>query len=221
VSAGKTIYDRAIAGLKDFGVDIADPVRLLYTLKHLGPYYFESMFGLGEWDPAIKRRKPLAPTDVFQQSLQTVERCLPQFSSDEIKTLMSNRRLLLASTDVHEHALFVLQELLHQAGAEIINLGAEQDPIDVATAVGLNQVDAILISTHNGMALEYAQQLRAELQRRRLDVPVLMGGVLNQKTEDQALPVDVRAELRQLGFHTSAQLDSGWGQLLPSGEDGC
>jgi len=58
----------------------------------------------------------------------------------------------------------------------------------------------------------------AELRERHLDVPVLMGGVLNQKTEDQALPVDVTAELRQLGFHCSAQLDSGWGRLLTAGD---
>ena len=125
----------------------------------------------------------------------------------------------MASTDVHDHALFVLHELLHQAGAEIINLGAEQNPVDVATAVQRNDVDAILISTHNGMALEYAQRLRDALSELDIDVPVLMGGVLNQKMENQALPVDVRAELHQLGFLTNAQLESGWGRLLPSGEN--
>ena len=219
VSAGRTIYDRAIDGLKDAGVDIANPAQLLFVLKHLGPYYFESWFGLGEWDPSIKQRKPLVPTDISKQSMQMIEQYLPQFSTGKIRALMTNRRLLLASTDVHEHAISVLQALLTQSGAEIINLGAEQNPIDVAKAVQLNNVDAILISTHNGMALEYAQRLRAELHQRHLNVPVLMGGVLNQKLENQALPVDVRAELHQLGFHTNAQLDSGWGSFLSTGEE--
>ncbi|UCC51715.1 MAG: cobalamin B12-binding domain-containing protein, partial [Anaerolineaceae bacterium] len=218
VSAGRKIFDRAISGLEDAGVDVANPVQLLYVLKHLGPADFESLFGLGEWDPSTRRRRPLVPTDISQQSLQTIEEYLPHFSTGKIRALMTNRRLLLASTDVHEHAVFVLEALLRESGAEIINLGAEQNPIDVVKAVQSNQVDAILISTHNGMALEYARRLRAELGERRLDVPVLMGGVLNQKIEDQALPVDVRAELHQLGFHTSAQLDSGWGRLLPAGE---
>jgi methylmalonyl-CoA mutase cobalamin-binding subunit len=218
VSSGRKIYDRAIDGLKASGVDVANPVRLLYVLKHLGPAHFESLFGLGEWDPSTKRRRPLVPTDISQQSLQTIEQYLPQFSTDKFRALMTNRRLLLASTDVHEHAIFVLEALLSQSGAKIINLGAEQNPADVAEAVQSNQVDAILISTHNGMALEYAQRLRLELRERDIDVPVLMGGVLNQKMEDQVLPVEVRAELNQLGFHTNAHLDRGWGSLLPSGE---
>jgi len=219
IRSGKTICQRALDGLKDAGVDTANPVQLLYVLKHLGPYHFESLFGLGEWDVAHQRRLPLIPTDVFQQSLGTVRDYLPQFSTDKMKALMRNRRLLMASTDVHEHALFVLHELLEQAGAEIINLGAEQNPLDVATAVQRNDVDAILISTHNGMALEYAQRLRDALSELDIDVPVLMGGVLNQKMENQALPVDVRAELHELGFLTNAQLESGWGRLLPSGEN--
>jgi len=78
-------------------------------------------------------------------------------------------------------------------------------------------VDAVLISTHNGMALEYAQQLKAELALRQIDVPVLMGGVLNQKMKNHALPVDVRGELHQLGFQTNSQLEKGWGHLLLTG----
>jgi hypothetical protein len=47
---------------------------------------------------------------------------------------------------------------------------------------------------------------------------VLIGGVLNQKMENQELPVDVSSELHQLGFQTNHQLDTGWGMLLPSGD---
>lgn len=218
VSAGKKICDRALDGFEKTGVDIADPVQLLYILKHLGPARFEASFGLGEWDPSIQQRRPLVPTDLSQRTRHTIEQYLPRFSSGEIREVMTDRRLLLASTDVHEHAVHVLEALLSRSGAEIVNLGAEQNPTDVAEAVAARPVDAILISTHNGMALEYAKRLRAELRERHLDVPVLMGGVLNQKTEDQPLPVDVTAELRQLGFHCSAQLDSGWGRLLTAGD---
>jgi methylmalonyl-CoA mutase cobalamin-binding subunit len=218
VKAGKSIFNRAIDGLKDNGVDIDDPVQLLFVLKNLGPYHFESLFGIGEWAPKHQRRKPLIPTDIFQQSLETVEYFLPEFSTEKMKALLLNKHLLLASTDVHEHALFVLHELLHQAGAKIINLGAEQNPFDVAKAVQSNNVDAILISTHNGMALEYARQLQDELKERCIDVPVLIGGVLNQKMENTELPVDVRNELHKLGFQTNTQLETGWGKLLPPGE---
>lgn len=220
VSAGKTICDQALAGLQEAGVDITNPIQLLYVLKHLGPTQFENMFGLGDWDDTGQHRQALVPTDITTQSLQTIEQYLPQFTTDKIQILLAKKRLLLASTDVHEHAIFVLHALLSQAGAEVINLGAEQNPIDVVSAVEAQDVDAILISTHNGMALEYAQRLQVALDQRNLGIPVLMGGVLNQKVDDQALPVDVSAEIRQLGFQTNTQLDSGWGRLLPSGDDG-
>jgi len=219
VPAGKYIFDRAINGLRDFGVNVTDPVELLYVLKSLGPYVFETTFGLGAWDDSGKHRVPVVPTDMFQRSTELVEQNLPQFSTEKITSLMGHRRLLLASTDVHEHALFVLGELLSHAGAEIINLGAEQNPVDIAEVIGRIEVDAVLISTHNGMALEYAQQLKAQLEKRQIDVPVLMGGVLNQKMENHVLPVDVRQELHQLGFQTSSQLQAGWKSLLLSGEN--
>jgi len=89
----------------------------------------------------------------------------------------------------------------------------------VAAAAGEHGVEAILLSTHNGMALEYAQRLQAELARRGVDVPVLMGGVLNQAVPDLPLPVDVTGELRGLGIHTGALANAGWGLLLPAKGD--
>jgi methylmalonyl-CoA mutase cobalamin-binding subunit len=214
VTAGKTVYNRALAGLADAGVDITNPLQLLYILKHLGPIQFELEFGMGDLDFTGKRRTPLVPTDISLQSLRTIEEYIPQFTTDKMQELMGKRRLLLASTDVHEHAIYVLRELLCEAGAEVIYLGAEQNPIDVAKAVQEYEAEVILISTHNGMALEYAQRLQMELHRFHLKTPVLMGGVLNQKVPNHPLPVDVTKDLNQLGIHTNAHLENGWQLLL-------
>jgi methylmalonyl-CoA mutase cobalamin-binding subunit len=82
----------------------------------------------------------------------------------------------------------------------VIYLGAEQDPADLVAALARQPVDAILLSTHNGMALEYAQQLKRLLREADISLPVIIGGVLNQKTEDQPLPVPVVEELKALGM---------------------
>ncbi|MEM7534949.1 MAG: cobalamin-dependent protein, partial [Chloroflexota bacterium] len=158
VEGGRKVFDNALAGLRDTGVNTADPLQLLYVLKQLGPAEFESQFGLGEWDEVTQRRKPLVPTDIFAQSLTAIETHAERFNSPKMQKVMHKRRLLLASSDVHEHAIFVLQELLSQAGAEVISLGAEQNPADVVSAADQHNVEAILISTHNGMALDYAQR---------------------------------------------------------------
>ncbi len=214
VDAGKQICEDALAGLADAGVDIRNPLELLYVLKGLGPVEFERHFGAGELDEDTGRRHPLAPTDMCARSLAIIEEHLPFFTTAKMRDLMGRRKLLLASTDVHQHALFVLEALLRQAGAAVVNLGPEQNAADVAKGAAEHGVEAILLSTHNGMALEYAQQLHAELNRQCIDAPVLMGGVLNQKIADQPLPADVTADLKRLGIHTGALADGSMGRLL-------
>jgi methylmalonyl-CoA mutase cobalamin-binding domain/chain len=126
--------------------------------------------------------------------------------------------MLIASTDVHEHAVLVINQLLSEAGAEMINLGAEKNPDEVVSEACVNKVDAILISTHNGMALEYARRLQDELRKHDATIPVIMGGVLNQKVEDKALPVDVTQNLKELGVHVSPKLEGGeFRKMLESG----
>jgi methylmalonyl-CoA mutase cobalamin-binding subunit len=114
---------------------------------------------------------------------------------------------------VHEHATVIIDELLSKAGAVMINLGAEINPDQIASAASKN-IDAILISTHNGMALEYAKCLKKELNKHGLRIPVVMGGILNQKIEDAALPIDVTANLKELGFYPCPKLESKFNLLL-------
>ncbi len=219
VEMGKRICEDALAGLADAGVDIHNPLELLYVLRRLGPVEFERHFGAGDLNEDTGRRQPLAPTDMCAHSLAIIEEHLPFFTTARIRGLMEGRRLLLASTDVHQHALFVLEALLRQAGAAVVSLGPEQNAADVAEGAAEHGVEAILLSTHNGMALEYARQLQAELNRRCVDAPVLMGGVLNQKMAGQALPADVTADLKRLGIHTGALADGSVGRLLPAQKD--
>jgi hypothetical protein len=41
-----------------------------------------------------------------------------------------------------------------------------------------------------------------------------MGGILNQKMEDVALPVDVTTNLKELGFYPSPKLEGKFRKLL-------
>ena len=128
VSNGKSVYDNAINGLREAGVDIEDPVQLLFVLKKLGPKLFEAAFGAGKEDPSYPGgRRPIMPTDIFEMSKNCMERNRPFFTNTSAKTYLSGRRILLSSTDVHEHAIIILESLLREAGADVIYLGAEKD----------------------------------------------------------------------------------------------
>jgi methylmalonyl-CoA mutase cobalamin-binding domain/chain len=103
---------------------------------------------------------------------------------------------------------------LRDAGADVLYLGAEKDPADIIREITQNDIDAVLISTHNGMALDYAQRLRKELDAASVKIPVIMGGVLNQKFEHQVLPADVSSQLLKLGFRISPKIGSNLTKLL-------
>jgi len=215
VSAGKMVFDNALAGLKEAGVDVDDPIQLLYVLKKLGPAIFEEMFGAGKLNSAYARgRQPVVPTDVSELSNAYVEKYRNIFSSSRSKDMLQGRRILIASTDVHEHAIMVIHQLLAEAGAEMINLGAETNPDQVVAAARDKNAEAILISTHNGMALDYARRLKEEMAQQKINIPVVMGGVLNQKVEDQALPVDVSKNIKELDFVPCPRLENKLDNLL-------
>jgi methylmalonyl-CoA mutase cobalamin-binding subunit len=214
-SAGKTVMNNALHGLKAAGIDIKDPVQMLYVLKALGPAIFEEMFGAGKTDTNCARgRQPVVPTDVYALSQRIITEYRHIFDNPQSRNILEGRKILIASTDVHQHAVMIIHELLSTAGAEMINLGAGVDPDQIALNAGAAGVEAILISTHNGMALEYAKRLKAELNTQKINVPVVMGGILNQKVEDAALPIDVTANLMELGFHPSPRLEGNFSKLL-------
>jgi methylmalonyl-CoA mutase cobalamin-binding subunit len=201
--------------LRDAGVNTEDPVQILFVLKKLGPKRFEEAFGAGEKDPSYPGgRKPMMPTDVFEMSKECIDRNRPLFTSTGAKTHLSGRRILLSSTDVHEHAIIILESLLREAGAAVVYLGAEKDTPDIIRQITQSHIDTILISTHNGMALDYAQRLRRELDENSIKIPVIIGGVLNQKVENQPLPVDVSSQLLKLGFRISNKIGSNLTKLL-------
>jgi len=200
------VFNNAIDGLKDAGVDVRDPVQLVYVLKMLGAADFEALFGVGKTrGDSLGGRQPVVPTDVFEMSQRVIRDHGHLFDNPR------SRRLL--------HAIMILHELLSRAGAEITNLGAEISPDQIARAAESSGAEAVLISTHNGMALEYAQRLKAELARHDLEVPIAMGGILNQKVEDAALPVDVTTNLKQLGIHPCPRLGGRFHRLLEHGAE--
>ncbi len=204
---GRQVFDNALAGLSAAGVNIRNPLEMLFILKKLGPALFEEYFGAGELDDNEPRgRKIIVPTDIFEQSIAKYKDNLVSFQDPELVAKLRGRKILLASGDVHEHAIIVLNWLLAHSKACVKYLGAEASPEQIADAA--YGMDAILVSTHNGMALEYGRQLKTALADRSLNIPILFGGILNQKIADKEIPVDVTAELKSIGIH-AATSDAG------------
>lgn len=198
---GRRIFKESLSYLQECGVDTKDAVQMLYVLKSLGPRAFEDTLNPSAKNGTAPAGESLAiPNDIFTKTLEQVDIWTPYFTSREVMVKLSGRRVLLASTDVHEHGLLLIDKLLQQAGCHAVNIGAERNPDEVVLAGIESGAEIIFISTHNGMALEYARNLLEEMEEQNVSIPVCMGGVLNQNTEEGTVPVAVSSDLERLGI---------------------
>ena len=101
------------------------------------------------------------------------------------------------TTDVHEYGKILLEETLSRFNVRVIDAGIHADPQDVVDLIRENGVNAIAISTYNGVALDYLKQLQQALKENGIRCPILMGGRTNQILPEtvSSMPVDVSEEL--------------------------
>lgn len=209
VRGGNAFREAAIAGLSSAGIDVRDPGRLLLVLKRLGSARCEELFGAGEPDPEFPRgRRPVLQTDLVRSTMEERERLLAELQQRGEEEAIRGMKVLVTSTDVHEFAEFLLTSSLAAAGAEVIDFGINRDPEDIVKAVVETDADAVVITTHNGVARSFGRRLMDELRGAETgSVPVFMGGVLNEDVDGSEIPIDVSADLNAGGIQTPGTID--------------
>jgi methylmalonyl-CoA mutase cobalamin-binding domain/chain len=209
VRGGKAFYEAVIAGLSSAGIDVRDPGQLLLVLKRLGSARCEELFGAGEPDSEFPRgRRPVLQTDLVRRTMEERERLLAELQQRGEVEAIRGMKVLVTSTDVHEFAEFLLTSSLAVAGADVIDFGINRDPEDIVKAVIETDADAVVITTHNGVARSFGRRLMDELHSAEVgSVPVFMGGVLNEDVDGSEIPIDVSADLNAGGIQTPGTID--------------
>jgi methylmalonyl-CoA mutase cobalamin-binding domain/chain len=209
VRGGRAFFDSAISGLGGAGIDTGDPAQLLLVLKRLGSTRCEELFGAGEPDPEFPRgRRPVLETDLVRNTMEERERLLAELHGRHEEESIRGMKVLVTSTDVHEFAEFLLASSLAAVGTEVIDFGVNRDPEDIVKAVIETDADAIVITTHNGVARSFGQRLIGELRSAGVgEMPVFMGGVLNEDVDGSEIPIDVRGDLNATGIETPGTID--------------
>ena len=200
-AGGQVFFDNLLQGLEDLGVHIRDPLHVLLAVRRLGAPELEQRFGPGA--PPGSELGPYQPRIASDTYLDFIER------RDKIRNALGPRSVpgeraqtvVVGSTDVHEYALSLLVDALEHIGVAPVVAGISVDPDEFAQLAKSSNADIVLITTHNGMALHYAEQVRDELAFRGLTPTIAMGGTLNQDQEGEPAPVDVRAALQEMGVH--------------------
>ncbi len=207
IDGGERFKMRVVDGLREAGVDTEDAVALLLALRRTGAAELEREFGPGAEDAEQPRgRRALVVSPVGAEIDQRAEQCMQQFTPDQTDRLKrANLKACVATTDVHEFAKILLERVFGQVGIELIDAGVSVDPDTVSALAAEGGADFIALSTYNGVALSYARELRKRLATGERDIPLYIGGRLNEIVEHDSgddgalLPRDVSVELAGSG----------------------
>ncbi|WP_420583635.1 cobalamin-dependent protein [Ruegeria sp.] len=209
---GQGFADRVLAGLSAGGIDTTDPFQLLLALRRLGGRTLEETYGAGALRPdAPRRRTPIVGATTYQELEAEAEAFMASDSGQALTALAKTpARILTATTDVHEHGKMLLDLVFGKAGFAVEDGGVSSDPEHIVALIRQNPVDAIALSTYNGVALRYAKTLLRKMKEAGLEVPILIGGRLNEIPEasNTSLPVDVSDALTEIGVVVCSDLDA-------------
>lgn len=202
-AGGERFCAAVLDGLEAAGVPRDDPFKLLLALRRIGAKRLEELFGPGEPDETGPRgRRPLIEASpVAELNLRAGAVAAALGEEERARLAAAGLTVTVASSDVHEYGKMLVERALQEAGVATLDAGVHAEPARLVAAAREGGSAAIAISTYNGVALDYLAAVRRELERAGLDLPVFIGGKLNQIPADSnsALPVDVTGELRSLG----------------------
>jgi methylmalonyl-CoA mutase cobalamin-binding subunit len=164
----------------------------------------ETLFGPGV--EVARGRKPLIHAEwareLNHKAAHWVERQAPFLS-------LQKPIVCIGTTDVHEHGKYLVEQALEGLGVDIVDAGVAIDPETLVRNARSAGANVIAVSTYNGVALSYAKAVKAVMSAEGLDLPVLIGGRLNEIPADSnsGLPVDVRTDIAAIGCLPCADLD--------------
>lgn len=199
VAGGRAFADNLLNGLSGMGIDVEDPAQLMLALRRFGPKRLEAAFGPGAL--AADKRSPMILAEWARELDEKAADWLAGQADAAAMIKPVGLKACVGTSDVHEHGKYLVERAFSGLGVEVIDGGVSVDPavlVDRAQAAG---ADLIAISTYNGVARRYTEQVLAVLSERNLALPVLVGGRLNEIPTDSNsdLPVDVTSELREMG----------------------
>ncbi len=199
----KRFQSNVMRGLAERGIDTNCLFQSLLALRRLGARALEREYGAGPEDQKTTGgRAPLVPATLIEEITEMSVAALADAPTERLERIRKAApRVMVATSDVHEHGKMLIDRIAVDIGAILIDGGVSTEPERLANLAAEERPDIIAISTYNGVALGYYQALKRALSGLGLDIPVIIGGRLNQIPEgsNTSLPVDVGEQLAEAG----------------------
>lgn len=203
---GIMFFNNILEGFKEAGIDIRNPLQILWTLKKIDPAKLESFFHPSVVNSESHEFKPFVPSSIVKQSLATKDAIIKQLKENGCEDCLKGQKIVVVSADAHRYGAFVVDNVINAMGAEVVNGGVS---VDAACALDLAEEEGsgtICISVHNGQSLDYAKQILELAKERSGKYRIFMGGKLNAIMPGKSEPMDVTKELNELGVIATEDL---------------
>ena len=212
LAGGRSFADTLLSDLSEAGINCSDPFELLLCLRRIGGRGLETLFGVASrQEGRATRFVPVVAATTYVEIEEEAKTYLKTVTAEGLRIAgRAGYSILTATTDVHEHGKALLDTVFSGAGIEVVDGGVSSDPEVIVELAKERKVNAIALSTYNGVALTFTSSLLEVMRRQGLKTPVLVGGRLNQVPEssNSGLPADVTQDLKALGVFPCKDLDA-------------
>ncbi|WP_425406310.1 cobalamin-dependent protein [Hwanghaeella sp.] len=199
VEGGRIFAANLMNGLQEIGVDTADPAQMMLVIRRFGPKRLEAAFGPGQGEAA--ECAPLILAEWARELDEKAADWVEDHAADAAHIARRGLKACIGTSDVHEHGKYLVEKALTGLGVEIVDGGVSVDPDVLVDRALAGKADLIAVSTYNGVARSYTEQVLKTAKARGAALPVIVGGRLNEirKDSNSDLPVDVTRELVDMG----------------------
>lgn len=119
---------------------------------------------------------------------------------------LTGERVICASADGHSYGLLLIDSVLTELHATVVNGGVDMEPATLLDLADEEDIHHICISTHCGQCLTYAQNLRQLAVERGRQYRITMGGMFTALLPGNKLPVDVQDHILETGVFANNNL---------------
>lgn len=201
VDKGNKFFENVKKGLPELGVDITDPVQIILAIRRLGAARFEELFHSGEKNSLLPNGiSPFIATELMQMTTYARDEAMKKVRDENLANVVRDKKFVVGSTDWHAYALFVISSILEELGARVVSGGVDMDAEEILDLAHKEDSTYVVMTTHNGLCLEYGKHLMDLVEQRNQSVRVFMGGRLNAIVKDGQDPIDVSDRLSEFGI---------------------
>ncbi|MCG8483238.1 MAG: cobalamin-dependent protein [Clostridia bacterium] len=213
VEQGKQFFDNAIAGFREAGIDVEDPLEMILTLRKFNPVKFEQAFHSTSFNSEMNEIKPFYPTVLGRQTVEMKNEIIEELKEAGLEGPLKGKKIVVASGDAHTYGLILVESVLSDMGATVVNGGVDVDAVDILDLADEEDTRFVGISCHNGQALDYGRQLVQLAKDRGKEYWIFMGGKLNAILPGHSEPTEISHMLKALGIYAENDIKATVSQM--------